>query len=188
MFREVPLNIIQDVSFDAEATLAMGSAFDHACHSLRKFGSAGAVREIIAKQIIEAAKNGECDPGRLYKQALIPFGIEDMSIPVISRSSDPSAYQPVLLTEELLQKDLELLRHGGGEAISLFMEMSERLYEAGAEPALQSWITIAAPALPEAERGEVLALVLNAFFNRGCNHREQRSLLDAAKPAKIILH
>ena len=57
---------IQDVSFDDEATLAMGEAFDQACKSLRNFGTACTVREIIAKRIIEAAKNGERDPIHLH--------------------------------------------------------------------------------------------------------------------------
>ena len=45
----------QNVWFDAAATLAMGEAFDHACKSLRNFGSA--VPAIIADLIIEAAKD-----------------------------------------------------------------------------------------------------------------------------------
>ena len=56
----------------------MGEAFDHACKSLRNFGSA--VPAIIANRIIEVAKNGERDPTRLYEQALKVFGIEDMSM------------------------------------------------------------------------------------------------------------
>ncbi len=68
---------IQNVAFDDTATSAMGEAFDKACKSLRSFGSACTVREIIAKRIIAAATNGERDPARLHEQALIPFGIED---------------------------------------------------------------------------------------------------------------
>jgi hypothetical protein len=71
---------IGDVAFDAAATLAMGEAFDHACNSLRNFGSACTVREIIAKRIIDAAKNGERDPDRLHEQALKAFGIDDTSM------------------------------------------------------------------------------------------------------------
>ena len=81
--------LIQSVSFDDAATLAMGEAFDRACKSLRNFGSACTVREIIAKRIIDAAKNGERDPARLHEQALIPFGIEDMSMLVVSVGRDP---------------------------------------------------------------------------------------------------
>jgi hypothetical protein len=89
--------LIQDVWFDNAATLAMGQAFDQACQSLRNFGSASTVREIIAKRIIAAAKNDERDPARLHEQALIPFGIEDLSMQVVSvdRAPVPSAYAPV---------------------------------------------------------------------------------------------
>ena len=59
---------IQNVWFDDAATLAMGEAFDHACKSLRNFGSA--VPAIIADRIIAAAKNGERDPGRLYRASI----------------------------------------------------------------------------------------------------------------------
>jgi hypothetical protein len=48
-------NPIQDVSFDDEATLGMGIAFDQACGSLRHLAWADKVRELIAKPIIEAA-------------------------------------------------------------------------------------------------------------------------------------
>ena len=80
---------IQDVWFDDAATLAMGEAFDRACKSLRNFGPV--VSAIIAKRIIAAAKNGERNPARLYEQALIPFGIEDMSMLAVCVSRDPSA-------------------------------------------------------------------------------------------------
>ena len=77
---------IQNVWFDDAATLAMGEAFDRACKLLRNLGSA--VPAIIADQIIKAAKNGERDPARLYAQALKTFGIEDMSMLVVSVGSD----------------------------------------------------------------------------------------------------
>ena len=90
---------IQNGWFDDAATLAMGEAFDRACKSLRNFGSACTAREIIATRIIEAAENGERDPARLHEQALIPFGIEDMSMLVVSVGRDPpvSAYASVTL-------------------------------------------------------------------------------------------
>ena len=80
---------IQNVAFDDAATSAMGEAFDKACKSLRSFGTACTVREIIAKRIIAVATNGERDPARLHEQALIPFGIEDMSVLVVSVGRDP---------------------------------------------------------------------------------------------------
>ena len=79
---------IEDVAFDDAATLAMGEAFDRTCESIRIIGSTVPVREIIAKQIIDAAKNGERDPARLYEQVLNAFSIEDMSMPVVSVGSD----------------------------------------------------------------------------------------------------
>ena len=88
---------IQNVAFDDTATSAMGEAFDKACKSLRNIGSA--VREITANRIIEFARNGERDPARLHEQALIPFGIEDMSMLVVSVGRDPPvpAYASVTL-------------------------------------------------------------------------------------------
>ena len=80
---------IQDVFFDDEAILAMGAAFDQACSSLRHFARAEKVREIIAKRIIEAAKNGERDPIRLHSQAIMGFSIDDMSMPVVSVGRNP---------------------------------------------------------------------------------------------------
>lgn len=90
-------NSIQYDSFDDAATSAMGEAFDHACKSLRRFGSLITPREMIAKQIIGAARNGERDPVRLCEQALIAFGIEDMWMPVVSvgRDSPVPAYASI---------------------------------------------------------------------------------------------
>lgn len=76
----------QNVAFDDGATSAMGKAFDQACKTLRKFGSAP---EIIANQIIAAAKNGERDPARLYEQALTAFGINETSMPNLSVDRSP---------------------------------------------------------------------------------------------------
>jgi hypothetical protein len=78
---------IQNVWFDDAATFAMGEAFDNACKSLQNFGSA--VPAIIADRIIAVAKNGERDPVRLYEQALIFFGIVDLSKLLISVGDPP---------------------------------------------------------------------------------------------------
>jgi hypothetical protein len=85
---------IKNIWFDDAATSAMGEAFDHACKTLQDFGSA--VPAIVANFIIAAAKNGERDPGRLYEQALIFFGIDDTSMLVVSVGRDPPvpAYAP----------------------------------------------------------------------------------------------
>jgi hypothetical protein len=91
------INPVQDVFFDDETTLAMGKAFDNACVSLRRFGTLITARELIAKRIVAAAKHGERDPARLYRQALKAFRIEDMSMLVISagRDSPVAAYASV---------------------------------------------------------------------------------------------
>jgi len=55
--------------FDPAATHVM-EAFDCACRSLRGIGQVDSVREIIAKRIIEVAREGERDPDRLFDYAL----------------------------------------------------------------------------------------------------------------------
>jgi len=63
------------------------------------------------------------------------------------------------IPESLLQSDLEILRHGGHEAIALFLDVCRRLHQAGGDESLKNWITVAAPVLPEAERAEVLTFL-----------------------------
>lgn len=58
------------VDFDDHATRVMGEAFDAACAHLDETGLPKIVREIIAKRIIDAAKNGERNPIRLRELAL----------------------------------------------------------------------------------------------------------------------
>jgi hypothetical protein len=91
---------IQNVWFDDAATLAMGEAFDNACKSLQNFGSA--VPEIIAYRIIAAAKAGERDPARLYEQALKTFGIDDMSMLVVSVGRDPPSQRMLRSRKQLI--------------------------------------------------------------------------------------
>ena len=88
---------IQNVWFDDAATLAMGEAFDNARKSVQNLGSA--VPEIIANRIIAAAKVGERDATRLYEQALKAFGIEDMSMLVVSVGSDLPVRSYALVTQ-----------------------------------------------------------------------------------------
>jgi hypothetical protein len=95
---------IQNVEFDDATTLAMGEAFDKACTSLRNLGSTCEVREIIAKRIIAAAKNDERDPLRLSEYALVPFGIEDVSMVFVNVGLRPPLSRPTLRSRE--QRDL----------------------------------------------------------------------------------
>jgi hypothetical protein len=57
-------------SFDPEVTRAMGAAYDAACRQLHYTGRHLVMREVVANQIIEAAKGGERDPVRLCEIAL----------------------------------------------------------------------------------------------------------------------
>ena len=54
-----------------------------------------------------------------------------------------------MLSAEALSRGIELLRHGGSEGIALFMTTAQEMLAVGGEDALQSWLTIATPALPE---------------------------------------
>ena len=60
--------------FDANATCAMGEAFDRACYTLHDLGQPDLIREIIARRIIEVACDGERDPNELCAQALKALG------------------------------------------------------------------------------------------------------------------
>ena len=65
--------------------------------SILHLARAKKVRELIAKRIIEAAKNGERDPICLRSQALFGFSIDDVSMPVVSvgRTAPSPAYAAV---------------------------------------------------------------------------------------------
>lgn len=70
----------------------------------------------------------------------------------------------MIITEERLLSALDVLHHGGEEAISLFLEMSTRLHQTGHPDALRDWVTIATPALPEKERSEVMILLMREYL------------------------
>jgi hypothetical protein len=82
------MNIVPNQSlffvFDDKEIRAMGAAFDQACRSLRHFAHFDRVRELVAKRIIEAAKNGERDPIRLHWQAVMGFSFDEVSMRVDS--------------------------------------------------------------------------------------------------------
>jgi len=59
--------------FDAEATAAMGEAFDAACEELHCTTQPEVIRELIATLIIAAASRGELDPVRLRMVAVAGF-------------------------------------------------------------------------------------------------------------------
>jgi hypothetical protein len=57
------LRLINGESFDADMTRVMGLAYEEACAGLK--GADAATREAVAKRIIEAARSGERDVGKL---------------------------------------------------------------------------------------------------------------------------
>ena len=64
-------------SFDPEAIKMLASAFDGAWEAVQRSGGtlsrpsyAGAIREILAKRIIEMAQRGQTNPERLSEDAL----------------------------------------------------------------------------------------------------------------------
>src|SRR5438874_13741751 len=63
--------------FDDRVTQIMGEAFDGACKELHDTGQPPIVYEVIAKRIIDAAKNGERDPARLRNAGLAAFGFDN---------------------------------------------------------------------------------------------------------------
>jgi hypothetical protein len=60
--------------FDAHGTKIMGEAFDAACKELHDTGQPSLVYEVIAKRILDAAKNGERDLVRLRNAGLAALG------------------------------------------------------------------------------------------------------------------
>jgi hypothetical protein len=64
---------LQDHAFEPDVTRAMGIAFEDACRLLRLPDAADPAAEIIATKIIELAKTGEHDAGRLCNAAVMAF-------------------------------------------------------------------------------------------------------------------
>jgi len=59
--------------FRPEAILAMGVALDNACKSLQLTGKSDPFTKLIAAKIIELARGGEHDPGRLCAGVLAVY-------------------------------------------------------------------------------------------------------------------
>jgi hypothetical protein len=62
-------------AFEPEATAAMAKAFDKLCLTISPTEHADVLREIIAKRIVELARQGSTDPEALCAQVLTSFGI-----------------------------------------------------------------------------------------------------------------
>lgn len=66
-------------SLDSEAALIAGSAFEAAVRLLDGQGQDEAIRERLAKYIVERAFRGERDVGRLRDEALARLGLASAS-------------------------------------------------------------------------------------------------------------
>jgi hypothetical protein len=60
-------------AFDPDAVKAMTAAYEGACAALDLVDRTDPLKEVIAKAIIERAKNGERDAGRLCEGVLKEF-------------------------------------------------------------------------------------------------------------------
>jgi hypothetical protein len=72
--------------FEPETVIMLGAAFDDAWRSLqnsgvyfRSVGAVEATRETLARSIVENAKGGERDPGRLRDAALLDLATSSLS-------------------------------------------------------------------------------------------------------------
>jgi hypothetical protein len=72
MRTDVP--VPQDTFFGPEATWVMGVAFDKVCCSLHASSQPNIVKEVIAKRIIDLAREGESDPEQLCDMTLKSLG------------------------------------------------------------------------------------------------------------------
>jgi hypothetical protein len=65
------------IVFDDRVTQIIGEAFDSACKDLHDTGQPAIVYEVLAKRIIDAAKQGERDLVRLHNAGLAALGFGD---------------------------------------------------------------------------------------------------------------
>ena len=72
----LPFTKKSGIVFDDHATGIMGEAFDAACKELHDKGQPAIVYEVIAKRIIDAARNGERDPVQLRNVGLAGLGFD----------------------------------------------------------------------------------------------------------------
>jgi hypothetical protein len=68
--------LFQEAAVEADRVLAMNTAFDLACKSLADGGYADFLQEMIAKRIINCARDGVADPVLLCRAALGSLGLQ----------------------------------------------------------------------------------------------------------------
>jgi hypothetical protein len=85
----MPIRLIQGASFDPETTRLLGLAYERACEDMSPDVT---VREALAKRIIEAARRGERDIGRLIRYGLG----KDQSLADEVQAAGQSSLAPIL--------------------------------------------------------------------------------------------
>ena len=58
---------------------------------------------------------------------------------------------------------VETLRSGGPDAITLFLQVSMELHESGGISAVNAWIKVALPALPETEQHALVGMLIDTL-------------------------
>jgi hypothetical protein len=80
-------------AFDPEETAAMTAAYAKVCELMRDWGQPDAIKDAIAKRIIEAASRGERDPDEICDCALKSLGF------VETPSIQPAQHEPTMKRE-----------------------------------------------------------------------------------------
>jgi hypothetical protein len=68
------------------------------------------------------------------------------------------------ISDKQLVHDMEVLRHGGDDAVLLFFERARKFFDKGGSEYLDNWIRVANPALPETDRHAVMSALMRALF------------------------
>jgi hypothetical protein len=63
-------------AFEPEITAAMSAAYERACASIETGPYSELAKEILARRIIELARQGHADADALYAEALETFGFD----------------------------------------------------------------------------------------------------------------
>ncbi|MFO3797903.1 MAG: hypothetical protein ACK8QZ_11590 [Anaerolineales bacterium] len=84
------------------------------------------------------------------------------------------------VSDDELAGALEILRHGGRDSVDHFTEVARVLFSQGGPEQLRDWVSVAAPALPEWERNEIISILMQIMLGGGGKvvdaHDEHRTL------------
>ena len=68
------------------------------------------------------------------------------------------------ISNKPMRCDLDVLRHGGAEGVSHFLEMGKACFYKGGQELLNDWIALAAPALPADDRRAGIGALMSSLF------------------------